>query len=118
MQPSVQSEVRMTPGTNYAVSDLQRENADSLSGLVLLQFGTNWCGHCQNAQALIEPAMASRPDVARYWIEDGAGRPLGRSYRVKQWPTLVLLRDGQEVGRLVRPQEAAQLFDLLKAASA
>jgi thioredoxin 1 len=28
---------------------------------------------------------------------------LGRSYRVKLWPTLVLLRDGQEVGRLVRP---------------
>jgi thioredoxin 1 len=108
----------MKPGTHYAVSDLQRENADSLSGLALLQFGTNWCGYCQSAQALIEPAMASRPDVARYWIEDGPGRPLGRSYRVKQWPTLVLLRDGQEVGRLVRPQDVTQLFDLLKAASA
>jgi thioredoxin 1 len=31
---------------------------------------------------------------------------LGRSYRVKLWPTLVLLRDGQEVGRLVRPAGA------------
>ena len=118
MRQAAQSEALMTPGTNYAVSDLQRENAESLQGLALLQFGTNWCGHCQNAQALIEPAMASRPDVARYGIEDGPGRPLGRSYRIKQWPTLVLLRDGQEVGRLVRPQDATQLLDMFKAASA
>ena len=108
----------MTPATNYAASDLQRDTADSLQGLVVLQFGTNWCGYCQNAQAVIEPVLASRPDIVRYLIEDGPGRALGRSYRVKQWPTLVLLRDGQEVGRLVRPQQAAQLFDLLQAASA
>ena len=107
----------MTPATNYAASELQRETADSLPGLVVLQFGTNWCGYCQNAQALIEPVMACRPDVARYLIEDGPGRPLGRSYRVKQWPALVLLRDGKEVGRLVRPQAATQLQDLLQAAS-
>ena len=33
-------------------------------------------------------------------------RALGRSYRVKLWPTLVLQRDGQEVARLVRPASA------------
>ena len=107
----------MTPATDYAASELQRDTADALQGLVVLQFGTNWCGYCQNAQAVIEPVMASRPDVARYLIEDGPGRPLGRSYRVKQWPTLVLLRDGQEVGRLIRPQDANQLQELLEAAS-
>ena len=107
----------MTPATNYAASDLQRETADTLQGSALLQFGTNWCSHCQNAQAIIEPVMASRPDVARHLIEDGPGRPLGRSYRVKQWPTLILLRNGQEVGRLVRPQDAAPLLDLLKTAT-
>lgn len=107
----------MMSATNYLESDLQRDTADALQGLVVLQFGTNWCGYCQNAHAVIEPVMASRSDVGRYLIEDGPGRPLGRSYRVKQWPTLVLLRDGQEVGRLVRPQDATQLQDLLKAAS-
>ena len=107
----------MTPAADYAASELQRDTADALQGLVVLQFGTNWCGYCQNAQAVLEPVMASRPDVARHLIEDGPGRPLGRSYRVKQWPTLVLLRDGQEVGRLVRPQDATQLQDLLKAGS-
>jgi len=107
----------MTPTTNYAASDLQRETADSLQGLVMLQFGTNWCGYCQNAQALIDPVLAARPDITRYQIEDGPGRALGRSYRVKQWPTLVLLRDGQEIGRLVRPQEATALQDLVLSAN-
>ncbi len=103
----------MTPAPDYRASDLQRDTLDRLRGLVVLQFGTNWCGYCQNAQALIEPSMATRPDVLRYLIEDGPGRPLGRSYRIKLWPTLVILRDGQEVGRLVRPQNADQVRDLL-----
>jgi thioredoxin 1 len=36
-------------------------------------------------------------------VEDGKGKPLGRSYKVKLWPTLIFLREGQEVARLVRP---------------
>ena len=38
---------------------------------------------------------------------DGRGKPLGRSFRVKLWPTLVFLRDGEVLARLVRPDEAA-----------
>ncbi len=75
-------------------------------GLTLLEFGTEWCGHCRAAQPLIAQALAAQPNWQHCKVEDGPGRPLGRSYRVKLWPTLVLLRDGQEVGRLVRPAGA------------
>ena len=78
-----------------------------LPGLTLLEFGTEWCGHCRAAQPLIAQALASHSDTEmacqHLKIEDGPGRALGRHYRVKLWPTLVVLRDGQEVGRLVRP---------------
>jgi thioredoxin 1 len=40
-------------------------------------------------------------------IADASSRRLGRSFGVKLWPTLVLLADGREVARLVRPREAA-----------
>jgi len=33
---------------------------------------------------------------------------------VKLWPTLVFLRDGQEVARLVRPQDAQEIADALQ----
>lgn len=75
-------------------------------GLTLLEFGTEWCGHCRAAQPLIAQALAAQPHWRHCKVEDGPGRPLGRSYRVKLWPTLVLLRDGQEVGRWVRPTAA------------
>ena len=72
-------------------------------GLTLLEFGTEWCGHCRAAQPLIAQALAEQPHWRHCKVEDGPGRALGRHYRVKLWPTLILLRDGQEVGRLVRP---------------
>ena len=90
-----------------------REQTDRLPGATVLEFGTPWCGHCQRAQPLIEQALQGCPGVAHIKVEDGPGRPLGRSYGVKLWPTLVFLRDGQEVARLVRPQESQALNDAL-----
>ena len=48
------------------------------------------------------------PAVDHIKIEDGPGKPLGRSFDVKLWPTLVFLRDGKVVRRLVptRPEVA------------
>jgi len=40
---------------------------------------------------------------------DASGRPLGRSFVVRSWPTLVFLRDGIEVSRLVRPAGVAPI---------
>jgi len=82
----------------------------ALPGLVLLEFGTEWCGHCRAAQPLIAQAVGERPHWQHVKVEDGPGRALGRHFRVKLWPTLVVLRDGQEVGRRVRP---ATLQDVL-----
>jgi len=92
-----------------------RSDLDALHGDVLLQFGVDWCGHCQAAEPAISEALQAFPGLRHLRIEDGAGRPLGRSFRIKLWPTLVLLRDGQELDRLVRPTQAAQVLKLLSA---
>jgi thioredoxin 1 len=84
-----------------------RAEVDALAGPALIEFGTAWCGHCRAVQAPLAAALAKHPDVRHIRVEDGPGRPLGRSYRVKLWPTLVFLKDGQEVARLVRPGAAA-----------
>jgi thioredoxin 1 len=51
--------------------------------------------------------LAEFPDVRFIWVEDGKGKPLGRSFRVKLWPTLVFMKDGQVIDRLVRPDPEA-----------
>ena len=84
-------------------------DVQAMPGTTVLEFGTEWCGHCRAAQPLIAQALATSSDWAHLKIEDGPGRALGRSLKVKLWPTLVFLRDGQEVGRLVRPTTAQEI---------
>ncbi len=86
-----------------------RNEVDSLLGLTLLEFGTEWCGHCRAAQHAIVEVLQQHPQWRHFKVEDGPGRQLGRSYGVKLWPTLVLLRDGKEVARLVRPTQAVEI---------
>jgi thioredoxin 1 len=83
-----------------------RAEVDALPGATLIEFGTGWCGHCRRAQPLIASALARYPHVRHLKVEDGPGQPLGRSFQVKLWPTLVILRDGEEVARVVRPPDA------------
>ena len=92
-----------------------REDIDAIAGAVVVEFGTDWCGYCQAARPAIAQALAGRDDVTHLKIEDGKGRPLGRSFRVKLWPTLIVLRDGREVARVVRPSDAATVVQALHA---
>jgi thioredoxin 1 len=99
--------------TGYMETEPSRADVDALAGPTLLEFGTPWCGWCRGAQPLIGGALATHPGVRHVKVEDGSGRPLGRSYRVKLWPTLIFLRDGEEMTRLVRPGSAAEITDAL-----
>lgn len=74
-----------------------------MTGPVLLEFGASWCPHCRAIQPALETMLAKNPDVKHVVVEDGPGKPLGRSFRVKLWPTLVFMSDGQVISRLVRP---------------
>lgn len=106
------------PSAGYAVSALSRGDVDALPGPVVLDFGTSWCGVCRRSAPLVEQALAAHPGVRHLRIEDGPGRRLGRSFRVKLWPTLIFLRDGREVDRLVRPHEAEPIRRALRAIGA
>jgi thioredoxin 1 len=82
-----------------------REEIDRSTGLILLEFGTEWCGICKAIAPRIAAHLARHPAVRHLKVEDGPGRRLGRSFGVKLWPNLVFLRDGQVVRQLARPFE-------------
>ena len=98
---------------NYTAESQTREEIDALPGAVVLEFGTNWCGWCKAAQPLIAGAFAGHEGLRHIKVEDGPGRPLGRSFRIKLWPTLVFLKDGREVARVTRPADGRAVSDAL-----
>jgi len=103
--------------TSYALVEPTREEIDALRGAALVEFGAPWCGYCQAAQPALAAALADRPHVHHVKIEDGRGRRLGRSYGIKLWPTLVVLRDGREVARVVRPAGQREIDEALAQAT-
>jgi thioredoxin 1 len=79
----------MATQTAYSSKALSRAELDALPSIV--------------------KALAPHAGLRHLKIEDGPGRPLGRSFKVKLWPTLVVMRDGAEVARVVRPTGAAEI---------
>jgi thioredoxin 1 len=96
-----------------AASEASRDEIDAIAGPAVIEFGAAYCGHCRAAQPLIAEALLHHPMARHIKVEDGPGRRLGRSFRVKLWPTLIFLAQGREVARLVRPADVQAIEEAL-----
>jgi thioredoxin 1 len=94
-------------------TQMNKADIEQLKGLTVIELGANWCSYCQAAQAIIAKALLNYPNVKHIKIEDGKGQRLGRLYIVKLWPTLIFLKDGIELTRLVRPNNEQAISDAL-----
>ncbi len=103
----------MTMNEVYVEIEPARAQIDMLDGPTLLEFGSPTCGHCRAVQPIMASVLTDHPSLRHIKIADGRGRPLGRSFKVKLWPTLVFLSDGREVVRLIRPSDAIEIRNAL-----
>jgi thioredoxin 1 len=100
----------------YQPSQPDRAAIDATPGVIAIDFGTDWCGYCRAAAPLIEQALEAHPAIRHMKVEDGSGRALGRSFRIKLWPTVVVMKNGVEVARVSRPADANEVGAALAAA--
>jgi thioredoxin 1 len=103
----------MPPDQPYSSTEPKRAEVEALPGPTVLEFGNDWCGYCRRTQPLIAEAFAGHPGLRHFKIADASAKRLGRSFGVKLWPTLVFLKDGKEVAKLVRPASAAEIGQAL-----
>jgi len=102
----------MSYQSHYAAREPLRSEVDRRPGMLVLEFGAPWCGHCHDAQPLLRALLAEHPDALHLKVEDGKGRPLGRSFGVTLWPTVIAVEQGEELARVVRPAARADLHPL------
>lgn len=78
------------------------------SGLTLVDFTAAWCGPCKQLAPVLHELQRDYAGRARVVEVDTDAEPaLAQAFRVTAMPTVVLLRDGREVGRFVgaRPKK-------------
>jgi thioredoxin 1 len=87
-----------------AAAHLTKANFDDTikSGVVMVDFWAEWCGPCKMAGPIIEElsnTYAGKVTVAKLDVD--AEPELSSSHGVLSIPTVILYKDGQEVGRQV-----------------
>mgnify|MGYP006292170105 CR=1 FL=1 len=84
-------------------------------GVTLVDFWAPWCGPCRTQTPIIE-ALAEKVDegisVTKVNVDDAP--QTAERYRVMSIPTLIILKDGEEVQRFVGVQKEGDLLSALK----
>jgi thiol-disulfide isomerase/thioredoxin len=78
--------------------------------LVLLDFGAEWCGPCRSMEGAVAQLVAAGYPIRKINLDQN--RDLARQFQVTSIPAFVLVRNGQELGRLEGVVSAAELQSL------
>ncbi len=90
------SDVATVNDENFVAEVVQAE------GLVVVDFGAEWCAPCVRMAPILEEfatAVAGRAKVCTLDVDES--RKAAAEYGVMSIPTLVFLKDGKEVDRII-----------------
>ncbi len=88
----------------------------SFTGIVVIDFWADWCGPCKHLAGVIDELAAELSDqvkVCKIDVDDN--QMLAQSFQVMSVPTVILLKNGETLNRLVGLHDKKVYLDLIKA---
>lgn len=80
---------------------------------VLLDFWASWCGPCRMVSPVVDEIADERSDILVGKVNVDEQRELAAQFGVMSIPTLVVIKNGQEVQRSVGARPKNQILAML-----
>jgi thioredoxin 1 len=92
-------------------------DSDVQNGVVLVDFFADWCGPCRMMTPVLEKVATEVTGQAIVGkIDIDQAQKVASQFQVSSIPTLILFKNGKEVGRLVGLRDADTVKDFIKTA--
>lgn len=89
-------------------------NKEISSGVTLVDFYADWCGPCRMLTPVLEKVakdVKGKATIAKLDIDHA--QKVASSFQVTSVPTLILFKNGKEVGRLVGLRDADAIKEFI-----
>lgn len=100
-----------------SVISVDQQNFDAVIATdkpVLLDFFATWCGPCRMVSPIVDEIAEECPQYVVGKINVDEAAELAEKFSVYSIPTLVVLKNGKEVGRQVGALPKDGILDMLK----
>ena len=80
---------------------------------VLIDFYADWCGPCKMLSPIIDEIAEENSDIKVVKVNVDDSQDLAMKYQVMSIPTLVVIKNGEEVNRSVGLIDKSQVLNLI-----
>ncbi len=91
--------------------------AEIKEGITLVDFYADWCGPCRMIAPHLESVAKELHGTAKIGkLDIDHAQKISSTYQVTSVPTLILFRDGEEMGRIVGVRDAKAIKEFILSA--